>query len=117
MMQIRHLDIAVIGDEDLVNGLRLAGVSRYHIIENDHNISEEVRKALTEMMDEPNVGIIVILEDYMKHVEDLIAQVKERKGLPPVIIEVPSKYGTRYDDVAKYYKAYIRKFIGFDIEI
>jgi vacuolar-type H+-ATPase subunit F/Vma7 len=33
MVDIKHLDIAVIGDEDLVNGLRLAGVSRYHVIE------------------------------------------------------------------------------------
>lgn len=117
MMQIRHLDIAVIGDEDLVNGLRLAGVRRYHIVKNDHDIAEEVRKALTEMMDEPNVGVIVILEDYMKHVEDLMAQVKERRVSPPIIIEVPSKYGTQYKDIAKYYKSYIRKFIGFEIEI
>lgn len=117
MMQIRHLDIAVIGDEDLVNGLRLAGVRRYHIVKNDHDIAEEVRKALTEMMDEPNVGVIVILEDYMKHVEELMTEVKERRALPPIIIEVPSKYGTRYKDVTKYYKSYIRKFIGFDIEI
>ena len=117
MMQIRHLDIAVIGDEDLVNGLRLAGVRRYHIVKNDHDIAEEVRKALTEMMDEPNVGVIVILEDYMKHVEELMTQVKERRVLPPIVIEVPSKYGTRYKDITKYYKSYIRKFIGFEIEI
>lgn len=115
MMQIRHLDIVVIGDEDLVNGLRLAGVRRYHVIKGD--IGEEVRKALSEVMDEPNVGVIVILEDYVKYVEDLITQVKERKVLPPIIIEVPSKYGTRYEDITKYYKSYIRKFIGFDIEI
>jgi vacuolar-type H+-ATPase subunit F/Vma7 len=117
MMQIRHLDIAVIGDEDLVNGLRLAGVRRYHIVKNDHDIGEAVRKALTEMMDEPNVGVIVILEDYMKHVEDLMAEVTERRVSPPIIIEVPSKYGTRYKDITKYYKSYIRKFIGFEIEI
>jgi len=46
-----------------------------------------------------------------------VAQVKERKVLPPIIIEVPSKYGTQYEDIAQYYKAYIRKFIGFEIEI
>jgi vacuolar-type H+-ATPase subunit F/Vma7 len=117
MMQIRHLDIAVIGDEDLVNGLRLAGVRRYHMIKDDRDTGEAVREALTEMMDEPDVGVIVILEDYMKHIEDLVGQVRERKVLPPIIIEVPSKYGTRYKDIARYYKSYIRKFIGFEIEI
>jgi len=116
MISIKRLDIAVIGDEDLVNGLRLAGVRRYHIVRGE-DTGEEVRQALTEFIDEPNVGVIVILEDYMKHVEGVIAQVKERKVSPPVIIEVPSKYGTHYEDVTGYYKAYIRRFIGFEIEI
>jgi vacuolar-type H+-ATPase subunit F/Vma7 len=59
----------------------------------------------------------VILEDYAKHVEDLVARAQEKMVSPPVVIEVPSKYGTRYEDVTQYYKAYVRKFIGFDIEI
>ena len=117
MINIKHLDIAVIGDEDLVNGLRLAGVHCYRMITGDYDIGEEVRQALTEVIDEPDIGIIVILEDYMRYIEDLVAQVKEKRVSPPIIIEVPSKYGTRYDDVSQYYKAYIRKFIGFDIEI
>jgi vacuolar-type H+-ATPase subunit F/Vma7 len=115
MINVRQLEIAVIGDEDLVSALRLAGVRRYRIVtEGD---KEEVRQALTELLDEPGVGIIVILEDYMGYVADLVAQAQERKTSPPVVIEVPSKYGTRYKDVTQYYKAYIRKFIGFDIEI
>jgi vacuolar-type H+-ATPase subunit F/Vma7 len=115
MMNIRQLEIAVIGDEDLVSGLRLAGVSHYRIIEEGDR--EEVRQALTEFIDEPDIGIIVILEDYTEYVGDLVTQAGERRALPPVVIEVPSKYGTRYTDVSQYYKAYIRKFIGFDIEI
>lgn len=117
MMPIRNLNIAIIGNEDLVNGLRLAGVTRYHVIEGNQNTEEDVRKALTELIAEPDVGIIAIQEDYAQYVEDLIAQVKERKRLTPVIIEVPSKYGTKYHDVAEYYKSYVRKFTGFDIEI
>jgi len=117
MIGIKHLDIAVIGDEDLVSGLRLAGVSRYYVITGNHDVGEDVRKALNNLINEPEVGIVVIQEDYVKYVEDLIAQVEQRKEMTPVIIEVPSKYGTRYEDVTKYYKAYIKKFIGFDIEI
>ncbi len=114
-MKIKHLEIAIIGDEDLVSGLRLAGVRHYRIIKDED--ASEVREALTEFMAVPDIGIIVILEDYAKHIGDLITQAKETKVSPPVIIEVPSKFGTRYEDVGKYYKAYIRKFIGFDIEI
>ncbi len=117
MISIKHLSIAVIGDEDLVSALRLAGVNRYHIIKGNHEAAEDVRKALTELIGEAEVGIIAIQEDYAKYVEDLMTQVKEGKSLTPVIIEVPSKYGTKYEDVTEYYKAYIRKFIGFDIEI
>ncbi len=117
MISIKHLNIAVIGDEDLVGALRLAGVSRYHIIKGNHEVGEDVRKALTELIGEPEVGIIAIQEDYTKYVEDLMTQVKEGKSLTPVIIDVPSKYGTKYEDVTEYYKVYIRKFIGFDVEI
>jgi len=117
MMNIRHLDIAVIGDEDLVSGLRLAGVRRYQVITDSPDSAGQVRQALSKFIDEPGLGIIVILEEYLPYVEDLIGQAKEKKISPPVIIDVPSKHGTRYDDVTKYYKEYIRKFIGFDIEI
>ena len=117
MISIKHLTIAVIGDEDLVNGLRLAGVSRYHVIKDNHEAGEDVRQALTELIGEPEIGIIAIQEDYTKYVADLITQVQEGAKLTPVIIEVPSKYGTKYEDISEYYKAYIRKFIGFNIEI
>ncbi len=117
MISIKHLNIAVIGAEDLASALRLAGVSRYYVIKGNREAGEDVRKALTELIGEPEVGIIAIQENYTKYVEDLMAQVKEGKSLTPVIIEVPSKYGTKYQDVTEYYKAYIRKFIGFDIEI
>jgi len=117
MIPIKRLDIAIIGDEDLVSGLRLAGVSRYHVIKGNRNIGEEVRQALSSLIDEPDVGIVAIQEDFVKYVEDLMAQVKREKRMTPVIIELPSKYGTKYLDVTEYYKGYIRKFIGFDVEI
>ena len=117
MIPIKQLSIAIIGDEDLVSGLRLAGVSRYYVIKESHNIGEEVTRALSSLIDETDIGIVAIQEDYVKYVEDLIAQLKEGKRLTPVIIELPSKYGTKHLDVAEYYKGYIRKFIGFDVEI
>jgi len=117
MIPIKQLNIAVIGDEDLVSGLRLAGVSRYYVIKESHNIGKDVTKALSSLIDEPDIGIVAIQEGYVKYVEDLMAQVKQEKRMTPVIIELPSKYGTKYLDVAEYYKGYIRKSIGFDVEI
>ena len=114
---IKHLNIAAIGDEDLVSGLRLASLSRYYVIKGNHNAREDVRRALSELIDEPNISVVMILEDYVEYVEDLLARVRERRRMTPVIIEVPPKFGTKYKDVAEHYKKFIRESIGFDIEI
>jgi vacuolar-type H+-ATPase subunit F/Vma7 len=116
-MSIKQLDIAVIGDEELVNALRLAGISKHYMIKGDHDIRDNVRKVLTELIAEPDVGIVIILEDYAEYVEDLVAQVKKGKGTTPVIVEVPSKFGTKHPDIRKYYRALIRESIGFEVEI
>jgi len=57
------------------------------------------------------------LEDYAEYVEDLVTQVKKGKGTTPVIVEVPSKFGTKYPDIREYYRALIRESIGFEVEI
>ena len=117
MMPAGHSTIAVIGDEDLVSMMRLAGVRRYHLIEEPGSSEEEVRKALEEMVEDRDVSVIAIQEDYAGYVNDIITRVQEGKSLTPVIIEVPSKHGTKYADVSEYYKAFVRKFVGFEIEI
>ena len=116
-MPIQHLDIAVIGDEELVNALRLAGVSKHYVISSNTSAHENVRKALTELIAEPDIGIVIILEDYAQYVEDLVAQIRKKRALAPVIIEVPSKFGTKYPDIREYYRVLIRESIGFDVEI
>ena len=116
-MSIKQLDIAVIGDEELVNALRLAGISKHYTIKGDHDIRDNVRKALTELLAEPDIGIVIILEDYAEYVEDLVTQIKKGKGTTPVIAEVPSKFGTKHPDIRKYYRARIRESIGFEVEI
>jgi len=116
-MDIKKQDIAVIGDEELVNALRLAGISRYYMIKDDDDVGESVRSILTELMAEPDVGTVVILEDYLQYVEDVMAGVRKGRRLTPVIIDVPSKFGTKYPDVRGHYKASIRESIGFDMEL
>lgn len=117
MVAVRRLDIAVIGDEELVNALRLAGVSRYYRIDRDHDAPENVRKTLAGLLSQPEVGIVVLLEDYAQHVADLVAQLRRKRGTTPVVVEVPSKLGTKYPDAKAYYRALIRESIGFEVEI
>lgn len=116
-MPVRLLRMAVIGDEDLVNGLRLAGVNRYRVIKDSPDLGGDVRQAFSELVSEPEIGVIAIQEEYAGHTTELLFRLKERKGLAPLVIEVPAKRGTQHGDVAGYYRTYIRKFIGFDIGI
>jgi vacuolar-type H+-ATPase subunit F/Vma7 len=117
MASIKHLDIAAIGDEELVNALRLAGISKYYTIKGNHDIREDARKALTALLADPDVGIIIMLEDYAQRVEDLVTEVRKTKVTTPVIVEVPSKFGTKRPDIDEYYRALIRESIGFEVEI
>ena len=113
----RQLGIAAVGDEQLVSGLRLAGVSKYYVARGNGDVREEVRKALSAFVEEPGVGVVVILEDYREYVEDIITRIRDARRITPVIVELPSALGTKYKDVEGFYKAFIRKSIGFDIEI
>jgi vacuolar-type H+-ATPase subunit F/Vma7 len=117
MTVINQLGIAVIGDEDLVNGLRLAGVNKYVVVSEASNKEDQVKKALNDLVDSPEIGIIVIQENFIEYVSELVTKLRQSRRLTPVIIEVPSKYGTEFGDVREFYKKYAREFIGFDIEI
>lgn len=117
MMSPRQLDIAVIGDEALVGGLRLAGASMYHVVTEDTHAPQEVREALSKYLHDPDVGIVVILEDYVEYARDLVTRVRRGKQTTPVIIEVPSRFGMTREDIREYYKAFVRESIGFNIEI
>ncbi|MDH4068311.1 MAG: V-type ATP synthase subunit F [Dehalococcoidia bacterium] len=114
---MKHLDITVIGDEELVNALRLTGISRHYTIKGNHDAAENVRKALTELLAEPDIGIVIILEDYAQYVEDLTTRIRKQKSTLPVIVEVPSKFGTKHPDVKVHYRALIREAIGFEVEV
>jgi vacuolar-type H+-ATPase subunit F/Vma7 len=114
---MKSLDIAALGDEELISALRLAGVNRYHMIEGNNDVREDARKALADLLAEPDVGIIIILEDYAEYVEDLVTQVRRKKATTPVIVEVPSKFGTKHPDVKVHYRALIRESIGFEVEV
>jgi len=117
MIDLQKLDVAVIGDRELVTGLRLAGMSKYYLIESDRDTAAEVKKALTELVENGETAVIILQEDYVEHVSDMVNGLRGDRKPIPVIIEVPSKYGTKYPNVKAYYKAFIRKFIGFDVEL
>lgn len=116
-MPVRQMNIAVLGDQDLVSGLRLAGIKRYHVVQEGENIREELQQVLAGFINEADIGIVALQEDYLPYVEDLVQKLRAEKRLTPIVIEVPSKYGTKYEDVAAYYRDFVRRFVGFDIQV
>ncbi len=113
---IKQLGIVVVGDEDLVAGMRLGGVGKYVTVRNDPSAREEVRKVMSNIINDATVGVIALQEDYMPFAEAAINQLRLEKRLTPVIIGVPSKLGARADTIEQY-KAFIRRFVGFEIQI
>ncbi|MFH0847370.1 MAG: V-type ATP synthase subunit F [Chloroflexota bacterium] len=116
MMPVRELGIAMIGDEDLVAGMRLAGVSNSLVVAQEGEVRDVVRKALQAYLGEA-VGIIIIQENYMTYVDDMVRRLKDEKKVFPLIVEVPSKHGVDYKEVIERDKAFIRRFVGFDIQV
>ncbi len=117
MMSLQNLDIAVVGNEDQVALMRLAGVEKYQVIEDDPQIREKVREALQEFIDDTSTGIIIIPDDWKSYVDDILKYVGESKKITPIIIEIPSKFTTEKEDVREFYKSYAKKLLGFSIEI
>ena len=113
----RKSGIAVVGGSNLTTLLRLAGIGDYHTIENDSSFESNLRETMTEFINNSDISIIAIQSDYAMHVRDMIDRVVEEKRLTPVIIEVPSDSSAKEENAAEYYRAFVRKFVGFDIEI
>lgn len=117
MISLQNLDVAIVGNEDQVALMRLAGVEKYQVIEGDHDIREKVRETLRGFINDTSIGIIMIPEDWKDYVDDILKYIGERKEITPVIIEIPSKFATEKEDVREFYKSYTKKLLGFSIEI
>jgi len=117
MMTDRKSGIAVVGSSNLTTLLRLAGVGNYYTLEDDATLETGVREVMSGLIDNSTVSIIAIQSDYAVYVKDMIERLIEDKRLTPVIIEVPSGKGEVEESAAAYYRAFVRKFVGFDIEI
>jgi vacuolar-type H+-ATPase subunit F/Vma7 len=116
-MQRKRLDIAMIGEDDQVALMRLAGVEKYEVVEDSQHLHEKVRGAFTRFMEDPSIGIIVMPVNWTGYVDDLRKEILERKKITPVIIEIPSRFQREKEDVRQYYKSYSKRLLGFTIEI
>ena len=97
------MEIAVVGSNDFTLGFRLAGVKRIHNTKND----EEMAKVLKSLLNDSDVGIIVIdSEDLIQLPERLRQQLSD--SVSPTVLGI----GTKEDNTLR---ESIRKAIGVDL--
>lgn len=92
---------------DTRTGMRLAGVDGVVVHEPD-----EVRKAINTILEDPQIGIILITEKLGKLIPKEIDEIKQTYRTP-LVIEIPDRHGTgrSADSITRY----VREAIGLKI--
>jgi len=92
---------------DTKTGMRLAGIDGVVV----HDL-EEVRGALKKVLNDSEVGIVIITEKLVELAEAEISDIKI-KYQTPLIVEIPDRHGTRraVDSITRY----VRDAVGLKI--
>lgn len=92
---------------DTRTGFRLAGVEGIVVHER-----HEVKKAIDDVLEDPQIGVLLITEKLGSMVPDLIDDIKMNRHLP-LIVEIPDRHGTGRtpDSITRY----VREAIGLKI--
>ncbi len=107
----REVKICVIGGRALVSVMRFAGAELYYEV---YDVAS-ARKALEEVLERSDVGIVVVEERYRSAVADLLEKVRGR--LTPIVVFLPGITEVAGYDARKVYKDLHRRTIGFEVEI
>lgn len=99
------MKIHLISDNtDTQTGLRLAGVSGVVA-----HTREELKKELEAVLNDPEIGVLIIMERLAQSFPDIIDEIRLNRRLP-LVVEIPDRHGTgRRPD---FIEAYIRDAIG-----
>ncbi|MFO7925901.1 V-type ATP synthase subunit F [Natronomonas sp.] len=100
-------EIAVVGSPDFTAGFRLAGVRRFESV-SDTEKSEKLDEAVTSVLDDEGVGIVVMHDE---DVEDLSRTVRQRveTSVEPVVVTLGGGAGSGN------LREQIKRAIGIDL--
>jgi V/A-type H+-transporting ATPase subunit F len=104
------LRVAVIADKDTSLGFALTGIKDLFAVET----REEAKNALSEVMQNSEIGVVIITERYAHSLREDIVRWREEKPLYPLLVEVSDKKGkmTREDPI----RLLIKRAVGLDIK-
>lgn len=105
------MNITVIADPDTTTGFRLAGITQTWDVINP----EDALSIFKKLSSDEDCGIIITTERIADGIRDGINEINEKKkGITPIIVEVPDKRGTMVREVDPL-RELIRKAIGVEI--
>ncbi|MBN2297104.1 MAG: V-type ATP synthase subunit F [Deltaproteobacteria bacterium] len=116
-MGTKELTIAMIGSNDQVNFMRMAGIGQWRIITEGGNIEQQVRTAFEELAQDASIGIIIIPDDWTSYINDVLKKIRQQKNVLPAIVEIPTHFDLGLEHIKEFYQTYAKKLIGFSIEI
>lgn len=103
--------VACVGDPTTVRGMRLAGAHVTIAVEPmDRERAEEAVEALRGT---PDLAVAILTSDVARLAAGTLSRWASRKGLYPIIVEVPAIDGEGGEDRVK---ALVRRAVGMDLE-
>jgi len=100
-------EIAVVGSPEFTTGFRLAGVRRFAEVPDDSK-GEELDDAVGELLDDEDVGIVVMHDDDLEHLSRGIRQDVET-SVDPVLVTLGGTAGSSG------LREQIKRAIGIDL--
>jgi len=105
------MEIALIGDKHTIYGFRLAGIRKTFLIK---GISQEIREILKGLFSD-NICLILITEKIAEEIRDILKDMDRfRKGIMPIILEIPDSGGPLISKVDPM-RELIKRTVGFEI--
>jgi len=105
------MKIVVVGDEDTIIGMQLAGVKETIVLED----SERVAPTLRELSRREDVAVVLITERLVTQVQELITQIQQERTYP-IIVEIPDK-GGKLEKETDALKELVKRAVGVELEI
>jgi len=101
-------NIVIIGDAAMATGFKLAGVSEIYVAD-----EKEGAARLVEVLDRENVGIVIVKDEIISHLD---WRVKKRieSIAKPVVIAVPGKRGPLGEEGSL--RELVKRALGFEMK-
>ena len=106
------MEIALIGDIHTVHGFRLAGVRKAFLI--DEIKGKTAREKIKGLFND-GIGILMVTERGYQELKDELEEAnKFKKGIMPIILEIPDVKGPLSDKIDPM-RELIKRTVGFEI--